>query len=138
MFNVFVAQLAISNIKSRFKRTLLNISLITTATTGLMAMVGFGLFTYQSLEERSARETGHLILSMPDYFDSTEDQIMQKGIDDFQSIRQKVIGVNGVDQALPLINFQGLVATDKKTLAFIGRGIDAKEIRVRGPFYQST
>lgn len=134
MFCAFALELSISNIKSRFKRILLNIALMTVATTGLMAIAGFGLFTYKSLEERSARQTGHLVLTTPTYFDTTEDRVMQKGLDDFPNIRRKIMTNEGVDNALPLINFQGLIATDKKSLAFIGRGIDAKEIAIQGPF----
>ena len=134
--NSAILQIALSSFRARIKRVVLNILLMTTATAGLMTMAGFGLFTYVSLEERSARETGHLVVSSPDRFEKIEDTIMQQGIGDVDSLLQEIQGLPEVERVLPVIEFQGLVASDKKSLAYLGRGVHPKEFAVRAAFIE--
>ncbi len=129
-----IFHLSLCNFKARLRRTLLNILLITTATTGLMTIAGFGLFTYVSLEQRSARETGHLVLSNPLQFAKPENRLMEHGLENLDAVKKELFKNSDVLHALPVINFQGLIANDNKSVTFLGRGIDPKEITVRGPF----
>ena len=133
--NTAILQLALNNFKSRLRRTTLNILLITTATSGLMIVAGFGLFTYYGLEQRSSRETGQLVISQPKYFTEAENRIMDNGLSDFPSMQKKLASISLIEQALPLIQLQGLIAGEQKSAAFLGRGIDPREISVRGPFF---
>lgn len=127
-------KLAALNLLRNKRRSLLSLLIIAIAILALMVAGGFGLYTYQSLEESAARDSGHLTLSQVGYFSSEEDHPLQNGLDNYQEINKKLLGLNQVKTALPRINFSGLISNGEKTAIFTGLGILAEEFRVKGPF----
>ncbi|MCV5333000.1 ABC transporter permease, partial [Escherichia coli] len=61
-------RLAWLNLQRNRRRSLLSMLIIAIAVFALTSAGGFGLYTYDSLKESTARDTGHLTLTTPGYF----------------------------------------------------------------------
>jgi putative ABC transport system permease protein len=64
---------AFRNLFRNRRRTLVTLLITATGTAAILSSSGFALYTYHSLKELSANDTGHLILARPDYFQRDED-----------------------------------------------------------------
>lgn len=125
---------AARNVLRNRRRSLLTILIGAVGTAAILVGGGFALFTYQSLEELSARDSGHLILAHHDYFDREEDVPMQFGLEHFERLRQDIESDERVRKALPRLQMSGLISNGEKSLVFIGTGIDPEEFALKGPF----
>lgn len=127
-------KLAWYNVLRNRRRSLFTILITMVATTVLLAGGGFCLYMYQGLEEESARDTGHLILSKQGFFDADEDFPLQYGLAGYQEIQQRYRRDDDVRAILPRVEFQGLISNGEKTVIFSGVGVEHDEFLVRGPF----
>ncbi len=125
---------AARNVLRNRRRSLVTVLIGTVGTAAILVGGGFALFTYQSLEELSARDSGHLILAHHDYFDREEDVPMQFGLEHFERLRQEIERDERVRRALPRLQMSGLISNGEKSLVFIGTGIDPEEFDLKGPF----
>jgi len=125
---------AARNVLRNRRRSLVTVLIGTVGTAAILVGGGFALFTYQSLEELSARDSGHLILAHHDYFDREEDVPMQFGLEHFERLRQEIERDQRVRRALPRLQMSGLISNGEKSLVFIGTGIDPEEFDLKGPF----
>ncbi|NCO45309.1 MAG: ABC transporter permease, partial [Vibrio sp.] len=66
-------RMAALNLLRNRRRSLLSVLIIAIAVFALTSAGGFGLYTYQALRESSARDTGHLTLSQPGFFEQDEE-----------------------------------------------------------------
>lgn len=131
-------KLAWYNVLRNRRRSLFTILITTVATTVLLAGGGFCLYMYQGLEEESARDTGHIILSKKGFFEADEDFPLQFGMNGYKDIQSKYRRDDDVRAVLPHVEFQGLISNGEKTVIFSGMGVEHTEFMVRGPFITFT
>ncbi|MCX7173217.1 MAG: FtsX-like permease family protein [Proteobacteria bacterium] len=125
---------AIANVLRNRRRSLVTIVIAAVGTAGVLVGGGFALFTYESLAEMAARDSGHLILAHHDYFSRDEDTPMQHGLENYTAIREKLEQDERVRMTLPRVQFSGLISNGDKSAIFIGAGIDPDgEFSVKGP-----
>ncbi|WP_206187726.1 ABC transporter permease [Chania multitudinisentens] len=120
------------------RRALLTISVNAIATMALLVSIGFGLFTYESLEEMAIRENGNVILSMPGYFSTEEDFPLQLGMSDYQALQHRYLSDPDTKSVLPRVDFSGLISNGEKSTIFIGQGVEAREFQIKGPIMLLT
>lgn len=60
-------RIAYLNLLRNRRRSVLSALIITIAVFALTSAGGFGLYTYESLQESTARDTGHLTISIPGF-----------------------------------------------------------------------
>lgn len=126
---------AVRNTLRNRRRSAVTVMIAALGCTGILLAGGFALFTYQGLEQAAARETGHLIVATPAFFDKEEDTAMQYGMDGFEAVKAKLLQDPDVRYVLPRVNFSGLISNGDKSVIMIGSGIDPDaEFAVRGPF----
>jgi len=115
-------------------------SITTAVITGIgsaamLIFAGYMFFTFESLSEMSARQNGHLIISHASYFEDDEPSPMAYGLDGWKAIQKQLKDMPEVKQALPRIQFTGLISNGDKSKIFIGSGVDAEyEFEIQGPF----
>lgn len=125
---------AIKNVLRNRRRSLVTILIAAVGTAGVLIGGGFALYTYESLAEMAARDSGHLILAQHDYFTSDEDTPMQYGLENYGAMRDKLELDPRVRLALPRVQFSGLVSNGDKSSIFVGVGIEPDgEFSVKGP-----
>jgi putative ABC transport system permease protein len=130
---------ALKNVRRNGRRALLTLLIAAVGTTALLVFGGYGRYTYQALEESSARDTGHLVLAHHDFFDGEEDVPMQHGLPDPARLRADVERDPRVRAALPRLQLTGLLSNGEKSAVFVGTGVDASgEAKMRGPFLTIT
>ncbi|WP_026959400.1 ABC transporter permease [Aliagarivorans taiwanensis] len=122
------------NVQRNRRRSLMSVSIIAIAVFALLSAGGFGLYTYQSLAEASARESGHISVTMPGYFDSEEDYPLQNGIADSNVLIKSLLSHQQVKAVQPRVEFSGLASNGEKSAIFIGQGVQPNEFRQKGPF----
>ena len=126
---------SVKNVRRNRRRSLITILIAAIGTAAMLIGGGFAEYTYASLREATARESGHLVLADHDYFQKEEDVPMQLGLENAAAIKSKLEADAGVRSALSRIQFSGLISNGEKSSVFIGTGVDAAgEFRVRGPF----
>ena len=64
------------------RRSLVTAFIAMLGTAAILLAGGFALFTYESLAQAAARDTGHLVLGTPAHFSADEDMPLQHGLDD--------------------------------------------------------
>ncbi|MBI3525100.1 MAG: ABC transporter permease [Betaproteobacteria bacterium] len=125
---------AIKNVLRNRRRSLVTILIAAVGTAGILIGGGFALYTYESLAEMAARDSGHLILAQHDYFDRDEDTPMQYGLENYAALRDKLELDPRVRLALPRVQFSGLISNGDKSSIFVGIGIEPDgEFSVKGP-----
>ena len=125
---------AFRNVLRNRRRSIITILIAAVGTAGVLVGGGFALFTYESLGEMAARDSGHLILAHKDYFDRDEDTSMQYGLENYASFKTKLEKDNRIRMALPRVEFSGLISNGDKTSVFVGLGVDPEgEFYVKGP-----
>ncbi|MGL5431206.1 MAG: ABC transporter permease [Vibrio sp.] len=127
-------RLAALNLQRNHRRSLLSISIIAIAVLALTSAGGFGLYTYDSLRESTARDVGHLTLSQRGYFEQEEETPLANGLEGSDSIRQALLANPAIRGIQPRIELTGLVSNGQKSTIFIGLGVDHKEFDMKGPF----
>lgn len=129
---------ACSNVLRNLRRSLVTVAIGAVGTAAILVGGGFALFTYESLEEISARDSGHLILAHPNYFDEQEDSPLQFGLEGAEALRRDIEDDDRVRKALPRLQLSGLISNGDRTFVFLGTGIDPEEFDVKGPFLKVT
>jgi putative ABC transport system permease protein len=123
--------LAFRNLFRNRRRTLVTLLITATGTAAILSSSGFALYTYHSLKELSANDTGHLILARPDYFQQDEDSPLALGLPNYTAIQQQLSQDNRVRAVLPRIALTGLISNGDKSVIFAGSGIDPQELIVK-------
>jgi putative ABC transport system permease protein len=125
---------ACRNVLRNRRRSLMALTITAVGTAAVLIGGGFALFTYDSLREISARETGHVVLGARDFFEGDEDMPMQNGLAGAAALGEQLRTLPGVRAVLPRIQFSGLVSNGDKSAIFIGAGVVPElDFRVRGP-----
>jgi len=125
---------AFKNVLRNRRRSLITVAISAIGTAGILIGGGFALFTYESLRELAARDSGHLVIAHKDFFDRDEDTPMQYGLDDFEFMKKKIEADPRVRMALPRVQLSGLVSNGDKSAVFVGVGVDPDgEFSVKGP-----
>ncbi|ENM5763233.1 ABC transporter permease [Vibrio mimicus] len=127
-------RLAALNLQRNRRRSLLSISIIAIAVLALTSAGGFGLYTYDSLRESTARDVGHLTLSLRGYFEQEEETPLANGLEESDNIRQALLANPAIRGIQPRIELTGLVSNGVKSTIFVGLGVDYKEFDMKGPF----
>ena len=127
-------RLAWLNLLRNSRRSLLSVLIIAIAVFALTSAGGYGLYTYESLRESTARDTGHLTLSTPGYFEQDEDMPLSNGLDNVQALTKRIIGDSDVRGVQPRVYFSGLVSNGSKSTIFMGTGVNEREFDMKGPF----
>ena len=104
----------------RNKRRSLTAMLITAmGTAAVLIGGGFALFTYQSLEEMTARDSGHVVLAAARGFDADEDVPLQHGLTGAAALAAEYAALtylrNGVADVLLVVRvpmFDGVPSVD--------------------------
>jgi putative ABC transport system permease protein len=108
--------------------------IIAIAVFALSSAGGFGLYTYDSLKESTARDTGHLTLSQPGYFEQDEDVPLANGLSDAGAITKQLLINPDIRGIQPRIEFTGLISNGTKSTIFVGTGVNDREFDMKGPF----
>lgn len=127
-------KIACLNLMRNRRRSLLSVLIIAIAVFALTSAGGFGLYTYDSLKESTARDTGHLTLSQPEYFIKDEETPLANGLAGTNALTKALIGHPDVRGVQPRIEFSGLVSNVSKSTIFVGHGVDEHEFDMKGPF----
>ena len=127
-------RLAWLNLQRNRRRSLLSMLIIAIAVFALTSAGGFGLYTYDSLKEATARDTGHLTLTTPGYFTKEEEMPLSNGLSHADAFTKQLIGINEVRGVQPRVEFNGLVSNGSKSSIFIGIGVNDREFDMKGPF----
>jgi putative ABC transport system permease protein len=116
------------------RRSGLTILINAVGVMGILVFGGFALYTFDSLKEQSARDTGHVILAKSGYFSQQEDVPMQLGFEPTAELMQQLQADTRVRYALPSVQLSGLISNGQKTVVYMGKGMDAREFAVKGVF----
>ncbi|ELJ8454885.1 ABC transporter permease, partial [Vibrio cholerae] len=108
-------RLAALNLQRNRRRSLLSISIIAIAVLALTSAGGFGLYTYDSLRESTARDVGHLTLSQRGYFAQEEETPLANGLEGSDHIRQVLLANPAIRGIQPRIELTGLVSNGQKS-----------------------
>ncbi|MGL4830213.1 MAG: ABC transporter permease [Vibrio sp.] len=127
-------RLAALNLQRNRRRSVLSISIIAIAVLALTSAGGFGLYTYDSLRESTARDVGHLTISQQGYFEQEEETPLASGLEGSDQIRQALLANPKIRGIQPRIELTGLVSNGAKSTIFTGLGVDYKEFDMKGPF----
>ena len=68
---------ALQNTLRNRRRSLVTVSIAALGTAGILLAGGFALYTYESLAEAAARDSGHLVLAKPAQFTQDEETPLQ-------------------------------------------------------------
>jgi hypothetical protein len=117
------------------RRSLVTASIAMLGTAAILLAGGFALFTYESLAQAAARDTGHLVLGTPAHFSADEDMPLQHGLDDVAALRSVLLADPAVRAVLPRVVFSGLISNGDKTAVMMAQGVEPDaEFAVKGPF----
>lgn len=124
---------ACRNVLRNRRRSLMALAITAVGTAAVLIGGGFALFTYESLREVSARDTGHVVVAQRNFFDGDEDMPMQNGLAGAAALGERLRALPGVRAVLPRVQFSGLISNGDKSAVFIGSGVVPElDFRVRG------
>ena len=106
------------------RRSLVTVSIVALGAAGMLLAGGFALYTYESLAEASARDSGHLVLGTPAQFDRDEDVPLQHGLSGVQKLRATLLADPAVRHVLPRVAFTGLISNGDKSTVMLAAGVD--------------
>jgi putative ABC transport system permease protein len=129
--------LAWRNVLRNRRRSLVTVLIATVGCMSILVASGFALYTYDMLEDSSAREFGHVTIGGKDYFTRDEETPMQYGIEDYRLLTGTLKADPRVRRVLPRVSLSGLISNGDKSVIFLGIGADIEaEAEVRGQFLQ--
>ena len=124
---------ACKNVLRNRRRSLMALLITAVGTAAVLVGGGFALFTYDSLREVSARDTGHVILAQRGYFDGDEDTPMQNGLAGAPALAERLRALPVARAVLPRIQFSGLISNGDKSAIFLGAGVEPLvDFQIRG------
>ncbi|SFV07155.1 ABC transporter permease [Pseudoduganella namucuonensis] len=127
--------MALKNATRNRRRSLVTLAIAATGTAAALLGGGFALYTYQSLAQASARDTGHLVVAAPRFFDGVENMPLEHGLPEPEALARELLARADVKRVLPRLQFSGLISNGDKSEIFLGTGVDAtQEFVVKGPF----
>jgi putative ABC transport system permease protein len=127
--------LACRNTMRNRRRSLVTLAIAATGTAAALLGGGFALYTYESLAQASARDTGHLVLAAPGQFEGTDSMPLEHGLAGSTAMTRELLAHPRVTRVLPRLQFSGLISNGDKSEIFLGTGVDARqEFLVKGPF----
>lgn len=133
--NFMWLKFAVQNTLRNRRRSAVTASIAALGTAGILLGGGFALYTYESLAEAAARDTGHLVLGQPNQFTQDEETPLQHGIDNATELRQQLLADPNVRSVLPKIEFSGLISNGDKSVVMVGLGVEPdSEFAIKGPF----
>ncbi len=133
--NFMWLKFAVQNTLRNRRRSGVTASIAALGTAGILLGGGFALYTYESLAEAAARDTGHLVLGQPAQFTQDEETPLQHGIDNATELRQQLLADPNVRSVLPKIEFSGLISNGDKSVVMVGLGVEPdSEFAIKGPF----
>ena len=133
--NLMWLKFAVQNTLRNRRRSLVTVSIAALGTAGILLAGGFALFTYQSLAEAAARDSGHLVVGTPNYFVKDEETPLQNGLDNVDELRIQLLADPQVRAVLPRVEFSGLISNGDKSVVMVGMGVEPDaEFSVKGPF----
>ena len=127
-------RIAYLNLQRNGRRSLLSVLIVGIAVFALTSAGGFGLYTYDSLKESTARDTGHLTLSQPGFFEQDEEMPLANGLAETADITNQLLVNSNIRGVQPRIEFTGLVSNGTKSTIFVGTGVNDREFDMKGPF----
>lgn len=126
--------LAWKNVMRNRRRSLTAMLITAMGTAAVLVGGGFALFTYESLEEMTARDTGHVVLAHAKGFEGDEDKPLQHGLAGAEALAKALAAQAEVRAVAPRIQFSGLISNGDKSTVFVGSGVDPElDFRLRGP-----
>lgn len=124
--NFMWLKFAIQNTLRNRRRSLVTASIAALGTAGILLAGGFALFTYESLAEAAARDSGHLVMGKPDQFVKDEETPLQHGMDEVAQVKAQLLTDPQVRAVLPRVEFSGLISNGDKSVVMIGLGGGAR------------
>ena len=122
------------NVMRNRRRSLTAMLITALGTAAVLASGGFALFTYESLEEMTARDTGHVVAAHARGFDGDEDMPLQHGLADSAALAAKFAALPEVRAVASRAQFSGLISNGDKSAVFVGSGVVPEiDFRLRGP-----
>ncbi|MBI5109865.1 MAG: ABC transporter permease [Rhodocyclales bacterium] len=122
------------NVMRNRRRSLTAMLITAFGTAAVLASGGFALYTYESLEEMTARDSGHVVVAHSRGFDGDEDVPLQYGLADATGLAAKFAALPGVRAVAPRVQFSGLISNGDKSAVFVGSGVVPEiDFRLRGP-----
>jgi putative ABC transport system permease protein len=122
------------NVMRNRRRSLTAMLITALGTAAVLASGGFALFTYESLEEMTARDTGHVVAAHARGFDGDEDVPLQHGLADSAALAAKFAALPEVRAVASRAQFSGLISNGDKSAVFVGSGVVPEiDFRLRGP-----
>ncbi|MGF1762037.1 ABC transporter permease [Aliivibrio kagoshimensis] len=122
------------NLLRNGRRSLLSVLIVSIAVFALVSAGGFGLYTYHSLKESTARDIGHITISQPNYFEADEEMPLSNGLSDTSKLSSRLLLDDDVRAVQPRVYFSGLVSNGSKSSIFVGVGVNEREFDLKGPF----
>lgn len=117
------------------RRSLVTVAIAMLGTAAILLAGGFALFTYESLAQAAARDTGHLVLGTAAHFVGDEEVPLQHGLDAVADLRTALLADGAVRAVLPRVSFSGLISNGDKTAVMMAQGVEPDaEFAVKGPF----
>jgi putative ABC transport system permease protein len=133
--NFMWLKFAVQNTLRNRRRSLVTVSIAALGSAGILLAGGFALYTYESLAEAAARDSGHLVLGQPAQFTRDEETPLQHGLDNATELRNQLLADPAVRSVLPKIEFSGLISNGDKSIVMMGLGVEPdSEFAVKGPF----
>ncbi len=131
--------MAVKNAGRNRRRSLVTLAITAMGTAAVLLGGGFALYTYQSLAQASARDTGHLIVAAPGHFKDMDNVPLETGIQEPEALKARLLSLPTVTRVLPRLQFSGLISNGDKAEIFLGTGVDAtQEFVVKGPFMKQV
>ena len=122
------------NVMRNRRRSFTAMLITALGTAAVLASGGFALFTYESLEEMTARDTGHVVVAHARGFEGDEDVPLQHGLADAAALAEKFAALPEVRAVAPRVQFSGLISNGDKSSVFVGSGVVPEiDFRLRGP-----
>ncbi|KAB7681574.1 ABC transporter permease [Plesiomonas shigelloides] len=127
-------RIAALNLYRNRRRTVLSVCIIAIAVFALTSAGGFGLYTYDSLRESTARDVGHLTISQQGYFAREEETPLANGLH-FTPQLNRLLSTNPAIVGIgPRIELTGLISNGAKSTIFMGLGVLPQEFTLKGEF----
>jgi putative ABC transport system permease protein len=127
--------MAVKNAGRSRRRSLVTLAITGMGTAAVLLGGGFALYTYQSLAQAAARNTGHLVVATRGHFKDMDAVPLETGIKDPEVIKARLLALPQVTRVLPRLQFSGLISNGDKSEIFLGTGVDSQqEFIVKGPF----
>ena len=120
-------KLGFRNLFRQKRRTLITLIVITFGIGCLLLTVGHSVYIEWGLRESTIHsETGHLQVFNEDYLNKEENMVLQYGLENYEELREELMGFLDVYIVMARIELMGLISNGDKSVACIGQGIEPK------------